>query len=357
MNRYLKSIRPTVLELEPYHLSASQVKIKLNQNESPYDLPVALKQDILQEISELAWNRYPQFKNDNLQSRLADYLHIDANRLLIGNGSNDLLQLLINLILPVNATVLTVSPTFAIYRQLCHIAGLNQIDISFDADWQFPVEKIISLLEARKIDLCILCSPNSPTGASIPEEDLLNILQKTKGLVLVDEAYYEFSKRDYSTFQPDFKNLILSRTFSKAMGLAGLRIGYFIAAKELQQELAKAKLPYNLNIFSELVATRLLENMEAVEMNIQKILNEKKILFQHLNELDGLTVYPSDTNFFMIESSLDAPVLFKELQSREILVRDISKQHPRLENKLRITVGSYDENTSLVNVLAEILNT
>jgi len=351
----LHAVKPVIRAIEPYHLKDRDFRIKLNQNESPYDLPRNLKKEILAEFSVLSWNRYPSYTNNKLKEKLAKTLDVDPSQLLIGNGSNELLQILISLVLPPKSKILIVTPTFLIYQQLAEIAEAEIFTLDFDENWQFPVAEILSLLKDKSITLTILCSPNSPTGCFLEESDLAQILEASTGLVLLDEAYYEFTQAQYLKLQGSYENLIVSRTFSKAMGLAGLRIGYFMARTKLIQELSKAKLPYNLNIFSEFVASKLLDQRELLERNVEEIVTEKQKLSVRLQEFQQVTVFQSHANFLMIETPFPSAKVFEELHKRGILVRDISNYHPRLANKLRITIGTPAENQAFISELEAVL--
>lgn len=355
MSEFLHAVKPVIRAIEPYHLKDRDFRIKLNQNESPYDLPRNLKKEILAEFSVLSWNRYPSYTNNKLKEKLAKTLDVDPSQLLIGNGSNELLQLLISLVLPPKSKILIVTPTFLIYQQLAEIAEAEIFTLDFDENWQFPVAEILSLLKDKSITLTILCSPNSPTGCFLEESDLAQILEASRGLVLLDEAYHEFTQARYFKLQGSHENLIVSRTFSKAIGLAGLRIGYFIASTKLIQELSKAKLPYNLNIFSEFVASKLLDQRELLERNVEEIVAEKQKLSARLQEFQQVTVFQSHANFLMIETPFPSAKVFEELHKRGILVRDISNYHPRLANKLRITVGTPAENQAFKSEFEAVL--
>ncbi len=340
--------------MDAYHLRDRDYRIKLNQNENPFDLPDALKQEILAAFQSMSWNRYPGFGNMPLVSKLAARLGVAPNQVLVGNGSNELLQTLINVILQPGKRILLVNPTFLIYEQLARVAGAEVVAMEFNSDWSFPVAEIVEKVHNLRIDLCVLCSPNSPTGAVLANSDLEQILQATAGIVLVDEAYYEFNAETAVNFVPKYANLVVTRTFSKAMGLAGLRIGYMLGHREVISEVNKAKLPYNLDIFSEIVAATLLDNKSLIKDNVDTILSERKRLFQQLKLLPGIEVFPSAANFLMIRTPLAAGKLFEQLLAGGLLVRDISGYHDRLKNILRITVGTPAENDALLQALSDI---
>jgi len=353
MTRFADVINPSVRAIASYHLKERHCAAKLNQNESPYDLPDSLKDEIFAEFGSIPWNRYPSFTNSRLIDKLSHYLGVEPSRILVGNGSNELLQNVMSVVLTAGKNLLLVTPTFKIYEQLSAIAEAEIIRCEFEDDWSFPTEEVLEIVSSKPIHLCIFCSPNSPTGSDLPKEALTEVLKTTQGLVLVDEAYHEFSRTTFAELQQSYENLIITRTFSKALGLAGLRIGYLMAHPDLINEFNKAKLPYNLNVFSEFVAAKLLEQKSLIAQNIKKILDEKTRVQSELLKLQALQVYPSKVNFFMISVESEAEV-FEELCSQGVLVRDISSYHPRLRNHLRVSVGSFSENNMLIDAFKTI---
>ncbi len=356
MNSFLDNIKAGLRARQAYHLQERDYRIKLNQNESPYDVPDWLKEDIWSEFKTRTWNRYPDFGNKILIEKLAEYCGRPAESILIGNGSNELLQVLMSAVISPGKRVLMVAPTFSVYEKLAHAAEAAIVETEFDEDWRFPVEDIVAQLARQKVDLCILCSPNSPTGSLLQQQHLLKICRATSGLVLLDEAYHEFTESYASNVLPQLKNLIVTRTFSKAVGLAGLRIGYLMADSELVTELNKAKLPYNLNIFSELAAVKLLDNHDIVFDRIREIKQEKQRVLAELRGFEKVTVFPSAGNFYLLSSELAPAVLFERLLSRGVLVRDVSRYHPRLQNTLRVSVGTRSENDVFLEALRQAVH-
>lgn len=353
MTRFMDLIKPSVRAAASYHLKERRCAVKLNQNENPYDLPTWLKDEMFSEFGSISWNRYPSFANSKLREKLSHYSDIEPNRLLVGNGSNELLQNVMNVVLSAGRNLLLVTPTFKVYEQLSAVAEAEIIQCEFEEDWSFPTEQVLEAVHKQPVHLCVLCSPNSPTGSSIPEEALIEILEATHGLVLVDEAYHEFSGTTFVKLQQSHENLIITRTFSKALGLAGLRIGYLIAHPDLIREFNKAKLPYNLNVFSELVATKLLEHPDLIAQNIERILAERTRVENELRQLSSVEVYPSQANFFMLAVPSGTET-FAQLFRQGVLVRDISNYHPRLKDHLRVSVGSVSENNTLIDAFKTV---
>jgi len=306
-------------------------------------------------MTAMPWNRYPSFYNNRLKAALARHVGLPEKNILVGNGSNELLQIIINTVLEKDKRLLLVTPTFTVYQQLGNVAGADISEVELDIDWNFPVQNIIKCVSGGNIKLTILCSPNSPTGSLLGREDLSEILAVASGLVLVDEAYHEFSGMDYLGLLQDFPNLIITRTFSKAMGLAGLRIGYLLAHEELTVEINKGKLPYNLNVFSELVASKLLQNYEYVTRIAARLVAERQRVFTELQKIPGITPYPSAANFLMFSTKLESAQVLERVLAEDVLIRDISGYHPRLTNTLRLSIGTPEENDIVLAVLRTIL--
>jgi len=355
MNDKLNAIRPAVRAISAYHLKSRDYEIKINQNEHPDDLPGWLKSEILDELRAVSWNRYPEFSKTRLQEKLADHLAVEPERLLIGNGSNEILQMVFTAVLSPGKKLLTVVPTFPIYQQLARVCDADLITLEFEDDWSFPAEKILTALETSKTEICVLCSPNSPTGVELPTQSLRKILPTAGGLVVVDEAYFEFTQTSALPLLGEFENLVITRTFSKAMGLAGLRIGYLIASPQLVSEFQKVKLPYNLNILSETAACKLLDHPEVISQRVESLLYEKEAFLRELAAIAAVTAFPSSANFVMIETPYPADAVFEKMIAHGILIRDISGYHPRLQKKLRISVGTRSENQACVQALERAL--
>lgn len=353
MNPYIKKIKPSIRSIKAYHLQEHKYRIKLNQNESPYDIPAWLKKEILDEFAAQPWNRYPEFVSSGLSSGLSEFLKLKPEQLIIGNGSNELLQTLFSVVLSKGKKLLIVAPTFSIYYQLAHVAEAEIIEIEFNDDWSFPVEKIIRTLQTQPIDLCIICSPNSPTGVELQQKDLQQIVKSAGTLILLDEAYHEFSDSNNLSLLAKNENLIITRTFSKAMGLAGLRVGYMVGEPDLIEEINKGKLPYNLNLFSELTASKLLQNADLLTENIRKIKSEKQRVISACQALPGVRVYPSNANFFMMKTPLSATEIFENFLEKGILIRNVSGYHANLKSVVRVSIGTPEDNDEF---LAELKN-
>jgi histidinol-phosphate aminotransferase len=290
MTDSLRSIKGQVRALRAYSLSPHRASVKINQNENPFDAPPAIKEETLRRLDKRKWSRYPDFIPVSLQERLADFASWRRDGVIAGNGSNELIQALLMVTIGEGKRVLISEPTFALYRQVTTVLGGNVVSVPLTEDFQFDVESLVREIEQKKPDIVILCSPNNPTGCVISREDLRRLLSIAPGLVVIDEAYHEFAQRSAVPLLNEFDRLVVLRTFSKAMALAALRVGYLLASPELVTEIRKAVLPYNLNAFSQTAAEVAVDLYEEELLPlVSAIVSERDRLFQKLKEVPGLS--------------------------------------------------------------------
>ena len=347
-----QTIKPGVLSNSEYTLHPIDCSVKINQNESPYDLPVKLKQQVTEKLMSRKWNVYPDFIPDSLYQKLSAYLGFHKDNILIGNGSNEMIFTILAAMLESGHTVNIPVPTFTVYGLISSNlnATVNYIAPNSDLSVNVP-----ALREAAKTkgSVTIICSPNNPTGRALTPDDLFSIIEASNGIVVVDEAYIHFGGQTIIDSINKYDNLIILRTFSKAFGLAGLRIGCMISNKAIIAQLAKVKLPYNLNIFTLTTLEVVLDNIDFLQKNIDRIMEQKPILMEGLTKHKELTVFPSDSNFILFR--IDKPDwLFDELVKRDVLIRTYANGK-YLEGCLRVSVGSPDENKKFLDALDEIL--
>jgi histidinol-phosphate aminotransferase len=289
-----------------------------------------------------------------LQRKLAAFANWTPEGVIAGNGSNELIQAVLMVTISAGKRVLICEPTFALYRQITTILGGEIIVAPMKQNLTFDVAAISAALRMFSPDVTIICSPNNPTGQTIADEELARLLQQTRGLVVIDEAYHEFAGHSVVQLLREHENLIVLRTFSKAMALAGLRVGYLLASPLLAHEIRKALLPYNLNIFSQTAAEIVIDNYDReLQPLVTKIIDERGRLFDELSQVDGLTPLQSNANFMIVQSSMNPKSVFEELLRRDILARDVSG-YPMLKDYFRVTVGRPEENDRLLAALREI---
>lgn len=350
----LNTIKPRVRALRAYTLSPDRACVKINQNENPWEAPERIKQETLRRLSVRKWSRYPDFVPASLHEALAKFAGWQSAGVLAGNGSNELIQALLMVTTGDGKRVLISEPTFALYRQITTVLGGEIESVPLTTDLQFDVARLRKRIEETQPDVTIICSPNNPTGCLMADEDLIALLKTARGLVVVDEAYHEFANHSAAPLLGDYENLVVLRTFSKAMALAALRIGYLLASPELAREISKAVLPYNLNAFSQTAAEVAVEMFaDQLRPLLRNIVAERERLFAGLHNLEGFTPVPSLANFFVVRSVIEPQRVVADLLSRDILIRDVSG-YPMLSDHFRVSVGLPEENNLLLRALADL---
>jgi len=354
MVRELQTIKSQVRALKPYSLSTHVASVKINQNESPFELPPAIKEETFRRLEARQWSRYPDFIPTSLLERLSEFSGWPCEGILAGNGSNELIQATLMVTIGDGKRALISEPTFALYRQLTTVLGGNVRSTSLTASLQYDATQLAETIDEIRPDVTIICSPNNPTGCVIDDSSLVDLLKRTSGLIVIDEAYHEFAGHSVAPLLREFGNLVVLRTFSKALAMAGLRVGYLLAAPEVASEIGKAVLPYNLNVFSQTAAEVAAEMYEEeLRPQIGRIIAERERLECELRSITGLTPVPSRANFMLVRSQLNPKLVFEELLRRDILIRDVSS-YPMLAKYFRVSVGTPEENDRLIAALKDI---
>jgi histidinol-phosphate aminotransferase len=354
MRGSVERIKPQVRALRAYSLSPHHATVKINQNENPWDAPARIKEETARRLENRRWSRYPNFVPASLQERLAEFSGWRPDGVIAGNGSNELIQALLMVTVGPGKRVLISEPTFALYRQITTVLGGEVISISLTTELSYDSDALQKTVSESQPDVIVICSPNNPTGCVLDDEDLRALLRTASGLVVVDEAYHEFAEHSVVQLLREHENLVVLRTFSKAMAMAALRVGYLLAAPDLVLEIAKAVLPYNLNAISQTAAEVAIELYEdELRPLVLKIIAERERLYFELSRIKGLTPLRSRGNFMVIRSTINPKEVFSELISRSILIRDVSG-YPMLSDYFRLSVGTPQENDLLLSALREI---
>ncbi len=349
----LALINPSIRAQKAYHLERREVPVKLNQNENPYDWPLPIKEEIGRFCVERPWNRYPPFVPDELKEMLGEYIGVSPDCIIAGNGSNEMLLVLMLALAIKGEPVILCQPTFTVYRLLAEGVGAGSETVYLDKNLQFDLPAICAAIERRPKSLLIICSPNNPTGSALDEASVRTILEKHRGFFVLDQAYVEFGGYSAVPLIAEYPNFIVTRTFSKAFAGAGLRIGYMAGCAPVMSEIYKIKLPYNINFFTEYVARTALRHRAELTSGITTIIEERGVCMRFLSTLP-LDVYPSAANFILIRTQRKQE-LFDALLADGILVRDVSA-YPMLENCLRISVGAPEENRLLRQSMERFFN-
>jgi histidinol-phosphate aminotransferase len=348
----LSSIKPAVRQTQAYTLKHLQARVKINQNENPFDMPEKIKGAVAQVVSRKPWCRYPAFVPVELTERLAGFAGWKSDGILVGNGSNELIEAILMVTVEPGMWVTIPQPTFTLYKLLTTILGGECREVYLTPDLDFDVPKLIEA--AQQTNLTILCSPNNPTGSLLSQSDLRSILRAAKGLVVLDEAYHEFSRQTVVPLLQEFEHLVVLRTFSKAMAMAGLRVGYLLAHPLLVEQISKAKLPYNLNVFSMAAAEAAIEHFDLLKPQIELLIQERGRVYQELQRIDCVKPYPSQANFIAFRVDAAAADVFTALYAEGVLVRDISR-YPMLDKFLRVSIGTPAENEQFLAALKKFV--
>jgi histidinol-phosphate aminotransferase len=354
MREFSNSVKRRVRELRPYALTPERARIKINQNENSWDAPEALKRETLERLRTRAWSRYPDFVPVGLHEKLARFSEWTPDGIIAGNGSNELIQALLMVTVGEGKRVLISEPTFALYRQIATVLGGDIVSVPLKHDLTYDVQALRAAIETGEPEVTIICSPNNPTACVMESPDLVSLLESSRGLVVVDEAYFEFAGQTIVPLLERYVNLVVLRTFSKAMAMAALRIGYLLAAPDLAREISKAVLPYNLNVISQTAAEVAVEMYEAhLRPLVRRIVDERERLYAEIARIEGLQPFPSQANFLVVRSKTEPRRIFSELLRRDILIRDVSG-YPMLGDCFRLSIGTPEENDQLLAALREV---
>jgi histidinol-phosphate aminotransferase len=345
--------RATVAAMTAYTLELREAETRLNQNESPFDFPRELKQQLVDRILERSWNRYPDFESNALREALASSFALRPENVLVGNGSNELLAAAIGTFVGPGTPVVIPRPTFTLYEKLVTIAGGTIINVDVDPrNGSLPLDKMVTAAASVERAVVIVCSPNNPTGGVLPAEGITGLLG-TGATVLFDRAYGDFDVPFSAGPPPQYDDrLVTFSTFSKAWGLAGLRVGWLSTTATTAREIRKVKLPYSLNIVSEAAAVLALENRRLRDANVARIVAERDRVAAAMRSIARVEVFPSAANFIAFRPERNAKSIFDALCTRGVLIRDISAYHG-LANCLRVSIGMREENDRFLEALKE----
>jgi histidinol-phosphate aminotransferase len=331
-----------------YKASQTQHKVKLDANESFSNLSEDTRMRIGWAIEDSVFNRYPDAGAAKVCDLYAQYAKTKATNILVGNGSDECIQIITNTFLNTGDKVAVQSPDFSMYGLYTKVAGGIPIEFPLDYEFKLDVEGFISMVNREKVKIAFLSNPNNPTGGTIERTDIIKIVEGCKCIVVIDEAYFEFYGQTVIDKIEDYENLIILRTLSK-VGLAAIRLGFLITNSILIGELNKVKPPYNVNAITQSIACVILKDIQVIHKNVERILIEKEYLLQKLGNIRGIKIYSSEANFILIEVG-NVQQIIERLFEKGIDVRSFTSH--KLQNCLRITVGSRDENEYLLNSIS-----
>ena len=338
--------------LDAYTVATPPHRIKLNQNESTVELPEIVKETALSLLRRADWARYPVAEADGLTETLREQLALPAEAgILVGNGSNELIQALLMALVEPGTRIVTPVPTFSIYRMIASILGAEVVEVPLDpTDLSFDRDAILDEARRTGAKAIVLCRPNNPTGTTMSLLDLDRLAAEADGLVIVDEAYHDFADDDAVGLLGAHRNLVILRTFSKAFRAAGIRIGCLLGDRSLCGEIDKALLPFNVGHATRAVAAAILQHRPRLQPGIDAVIDARERLTTEMAAIPGVEPIPSQANFVCFRTVEPAGAVFDALLGEGILVRDVSRA-PLLQDALRVTVGTDDENRAFLDAL------
>jgi histidinol-phosphate aminotransferase len=347
-------VREEILALKPYHVAPASGMIKLDAMENPYRLPEPLREEVGRVAAALAINRYPDPEAPELKGRLREVFSIPAAAgLLIGNGSDEIIAIVAQTLARPGAVMLAPEPSFVMYKMNALYTRMKYVGVPLERDFTLDLGRFLDAIAEHRPALTFIAYPNNPTGNLFPEDAVAKIVEASPGFVVVDEAYHAFARRSFLGRLGEFPNLMVMRTVSK-LGLAGVRLGYAAAAPDWIREFDKVRPPYNVSVLTQVVADRVLAHVGALEQQAERIRAERAALADHLGELRGVEVFPSEANFVLVRVA-NADAVNERLKARRILVRNLHGSHPLLANCLRLTVGTPGENQLLLDAFTSSL--
>jgi histidinol-phosphate aminotransferase len=353
-----KVIRPEIQAMHAYQVSDATGLVKLDVMESPYRLPPELAAEIGEVVSRVAMNRYPVPTAHELRAVIRDVMQVPKGcDVLLGNGSDECIQYITAAVARDGAVVMAPAPSFAMFAMHALFFRLRFVGAALCEDFSLDTEAFLAAMAKEQPALVWIAFPNNPTGNAFPVADIERIIRAAPGLVVIDEAYQPFAGTTFMPRLAEFENMVVMRTVSK-IGMAGLRLGYVCGRPEWIDSFNKTRSPFNINVLTEAVAIKLLQNKKVLDAQAARVLEERERLRPELERLPGLRIYPSAANFMLarVAGGKGAGTrVFDRLRARGVLVKDFSGGHPLMENCLRLTVGTPEENRILLAALREAL--
>lgn len=348
-------IRPQIRNLKAYESKPVPDCVKLDANENPFPWPGGMKEQLFN--AQLELNRYPDGGAVELKNALSRYTSIPPEGILTGNGSDELIQLIMTTFGGENKAVILHPPTFSMYWAAAKVTGTDIIEVPLvigdDVEVRLDIQEILKVVSQPEVHIIILCNPNNPTGSLYPREDLLQIVRESGKIVIIDEAYAEFSGETMVDQIENYSNLIVMRTFSKAFGMAALRLGYLLGQPSTIELLNRARQPFNVNTLTQRAGSLALNYLDQYQVQIDTLIEETQKIYESLKNISGVRVFPTRSNFVLFQPARPEQV-YQELLQHGFLIRYMGEL-PVIGKALRLSVGLPEENQRLVNALQKIL--
>lgn len=356
-------IRPEIQSLKSYHVPDSSGLLKLDAMENPHPWPGALRAAWQKCLEGVEANRYPDAAASVLREALRQHLALDALEqqnnveldILLGNGSDELIQILAMACAKPGASILAPEPGFVMYQMIARFTGMSYHGVPLQKDWSLDEAAMLQAIDDHQPALIFLAVPNNPTGNVFDRSAIERIIHAAKGLVVIDEAYLPFTDSDLLTLCASHTNVLVMRTLSKA-GLAGLRLGMLMGDRAWLKELDKLRLPYNINVLTQASAVFALEHYDALSRQTEELRQARQSLFDRLQSMDGLEVFPSEANFILVRClQRPAKEVFARMKAQGVLIKCLDGSHPLLAQCLRLTVGRDEDNAVMLKALTQAM--
>lgn len=341
----MRTNKKNITDLNAYNPGKNTEEIILNANENPRNIAKEYMVEIQNMLSSFQFNRYPDTSSDGLRAAYGSYCGADANKIICGNGSDEIIRLAIEGYVDKDECILVHDPTFSMYDITNTICGGRTVCVNANEDFSVKVDDIIAKAVRNRPKLIFMCNPNNPTGNVFSRNEIVKVIKSVNGVVVVDEAYIEFGGESVIDLIEEYDNLLVLRTMSKAFGLCGLRIGFGVGSGEVIDTLNKVKSPYNLNQLSQNIGIIALNHVDRMMEQVQVILGNRDELMAGLKELPYLNVYATNANFIYVKTDVKK---VKAALCGKVSLRYFGEKY------LRISVGEKDENTRLLELLREV---
>lgn len=345
-------VRPEIQALSAYHVAPAAGMVKLDAMENPYHWPQSMVDEWLQVLREVQVNRYPDPVSAELKEDLKLLMGVDPQcQVILGNGSDELIQIMAMTLAQPGRTILAPEPGFVMYRMIATFCGMEYRGVPLADEFELDLDAMLQAIEETQAALVFLAQPNNPTGNLFDLDAVKKVCAATPGLVVLDEAYMAFTDRHHLDLMNEFDNVVVMRTLSK-MGLAGLRLGMLFGAAEWISEFEKVRLPYNINVLTEASAKFALTHFDVMKAQTDELRENRSELYSALQALPLEKVWPSEANFILARAADgQARVIFETLRDAGVLIKCLDGAHPQLQDCLRFTVGTADENRLLLQAL------
>jgi histidinol-phosphate aminotransferase len=360
LKKCLQVIRPVIKNIQAYQVADASGLIKLDAMENPFSLPDDLKAGLQAKLIGAELNRYPDPSANRLREKLAQVMNVPEGRsIMLGNGSDELIQMLAMAVTGgegESTCLMSFDPGFVMYKMIADFVGIDYVGVALKEDFSLDILAVREAIEKKQPAIIFIAYPNNPSANCFDEKEIEEIISLAPGLVVLDEAYHPFAQASFMQYLERYDNLLVMRTVSK-MGLAGLRLGLLCGHPLVISEIDKIRLPYNINVLTQVAAEFVLDNIDVLDQQAKLIRDERESMLVAMSAIEGLHVFPSQANFILFRVlERDANEVFTRIKQSGVLIKNMKADNGLLKNCLRVTVGTPDENTAFLAALRTAVN-